>query len=175
VPLSASLHLPAVQSSCRQPGSRLRPRAARAVAYGVLRAEALPAALQLASGAVQPVARSADGELFIGTARLTAANIPAANGVVHVLDGVLAGDMAVNTSVIGVAERLGDFGPFNASQARAARRRRQASRARGASAGCVLRPSSGRPDVLTPAAGHALSGRSSRRPSWAAPLCRAVQ
>jgi hypothetical protein len=96
----------------------LRPRARRAVAYGVLRAEALPAALQLASGAVQPVARSADGELFIGTARLTAANIPAANGVVHVLDGVLAGDMAVNTSAIGVAERLGDFGPFNISQVR---------------------------------------------------------
>ena len=86
------------------------------MASGVVHAADLPDMLRLASGAVQPVSRTNDSEIFVGSARLIAADLPAANGVVHVLDSVLVGDMGVNVSAIGLAERLGDFGPFNNSQ-----------------------------------------------------------
>lgn len=36
----------------------------------------------------------------------------------HVLDSMLLGDVAVNVTAIALAQRLGDFGPFNVSQAR---------------------------------------------------------
>lgn len=90
----------------------------RAVAAGAMRAADLPDALRLAGGTVQPVSRTVDGETFVGSARLALADLPAANGLVHVLDGALVGDVAVNGTAIALAERLGDFGPFNSSQAR---------------------------------------------------------
>ena len=86
------------------------------MATGVVHAADLPGLLRLGNGAVQLVSRTNDSEIFVGSARLIAANLPAANGVVHVLDSVLLGDMSVNVSAIGLAERLGDFGPFNDSQ-----------------------------------------------------------
>ncbi|KAK9825906.1 hypothetical protein WJX81_004298 [Elliptochloris bilobata] len=86
------------------------------VANGAIRAADLPDMLRLAGGTVQPVSRTADGDTFVGSARLVVADVPAANGLVHLLDSVLVGDMAVNASAIALAERLGDFGPFNGSQ-----------------------------------------------------------
>lgn len=84
---------------------------------GVVRAADLPDLLRTAGGTVQPISRAAN-ETFVGSARLVAADLPADNGLVHVLDSVLLGDVAVNVTAIALAERLGDFGPFNVSQVR---------------------------------------------------------
>jgi hypothetical protein len=75
------------------------------------------ARLQFASGAVQPVLAGADGTILVGTARVVAGNIPAANGVLHIIDDVLDDDISLNSTAVVVAENAGDFGPFNQTQA----------------------------------------------------------
>ena len=75
------------------------------------------ARLQFASGSVQPVLVSADGTILVGTARVIAGNIPAANGVLHIINDVLDDDISLNSTAVAVAANAGDFGPFNQTQA----------------------------------------------------------
>ena len=75
--------------------------------------------LQFASGAVQPVIASPDGTVIVGTARVVIGNIPAANGVLHIINDVLTDDASINSTAVAVAAKLGDFGPFNKTKARA--------------------------------------------------------
>ena len=75
------------------------------------------ARLQFASGAVQPVLAGADGTILVGTARVVIGNIPAANGVLHIINDVLDDDISLNSTAVLVAENAGDFGPFNQTQA----------------------------------------------------------
>lgn len=65
------------------------------------------------SGAVQPVLATPDGTVIVGAARVTSPNLPAKNGVVHVIGNVLSSDAAVNSTGVAIAEKIGDFGPFN--------------------------------------------------------------
>jgi hypothetical protein len=71
------------------------------------------ARVQFLSGTVQPVLAMPDGTVLVGAARVLSPNIPAANGLLHVIGGVLTGDMAINSTSVAVAARMGDFGPFN--------------------------------------------------------------
>ena len=75
------------------------------------------ARLQFASGAVQPVFASLDGTVLVGTARVINGNIPAANGVLHIIDDVLDDDISLNSTVVSVLADAGDYGPFNQTQA----------------------------------------------------------
>ncbi|CAK0784217.1 hypothetical protein CVIRNUC_007421 [Coccomyxa viridis] len=72
--------------------------------------------LRFLNGAVQPVLAMPDGTLIVGPARVVAPNVPATNGVVHIIGTVLSPSAAVNSSGVAIAERMGDFGPFNASK-----------------------------------------------------------
>ena len=65
------------------------------------------------NGAVQPVMATPDGTLIVGPARVAVPNLPAINGVVHVIGSVLSPDASTNSSGVAIAERMGDFGPFN--------------------------------------------------------------
>ncbi|BDA44986.1 Glutamyl-tRNA(Gln) amidotransferase subunit A [Coccomyxa sp. Obi] len=69
--------------------------------------------LQFLGGAVQPVMASSDGTILVGSARVVSSNIPTKNGVVHIINNVLADDAAINSTAVAVAAKLGDFGPFN--------------------------------------------------------------
>ena len=69
--------------------------------------------LQFASGTVQPVIASRDGTVIVGTARVMIGNIPAANGVLHIINDVLTDDASINSTAVAVAAKIGDFGPFN--------------------------------------------------------------
>ncbi|CAL5229954.1 g13383 [Coccomyxa viridis] len=71
------------------------------------------ARLQLMNGAVQPVMATPDGTLIVGPARVAVPNLPATNGVVHIIGSVLSPDASTNSSGVAIAERMGDFGPFN--------------------------------------------------------------
>ena len=91
---------------------------AHAVVRGRLDTTALASLGQLRflNGAVQPVLATPDGTLIVGPARVVAPNVPATNGVVHIIGTVLSPSAAVNSSGVAIAERMGDFGPFNASK-----------------------------------------------------------
>ena len=91
---------------------------AHAVVRGRLDTTALASLGQLRflNGAVQPVLATLDGTLIVGPARVVAPNVPATNGVVHIIGTVLSPSAAVNSSGVAIAERMGDFGPFNASK-----------------------------------------------------------
>ena len=71
------------------------------------------ARLQFMSGAVQPVLATPDGTLLVGPARVTVPNLPARNGAVHIVSSVLSPDASTNSTSVAVAEKMGDFGPFN--------------------------------------------------------------
>lgn len=73
--------------------------------------------LQFLSGAVQPVMASTDGTILVGSARVVSSNIPTKNGVVHIINSVLADDASINATAVAVAAKLGDFGPFNRTKA----------------------------------------------------------
>ena len=75
------------------------------------------ARLQFASGAVQPVLAAVDGTILVGTARVVNGNIPAANGVLHIIDDVLDDDISLNSTAVSVMADAGDYGPFNQTQA----------------------------------------------------------
>ena len=72
--------------------------------------------LEFLNGAVQPVLASQDGTLIVGPARVAVPNLPARNGVVHIIDTVLSPDASVNSSGVALAEKMGDFGPFNSTK-----------------------------------------------------------
>lgn len=73
--------------------------------------------LQFLGGAVQPVLASSDGTIIVGPARVISSNIPTRNGVVHIINKVLAGDASINATAVAIAAKLGDFGPFNRTKA----------------------------------------------------------
>ncbi len=70
------------------------------------------------NGAVQPVMATPDGTLIVGPARVAVPNLPATNGVVHIIGSVLSPDASTNSSGVAIAERMGDFGPFNRTKVR---------------------------------------------------------
>lgn len=59
------------------------------------------------------VGQDSDGNVVIGNATIIAANVGAANGVVHVVDKFPLVNAAVNTSIVAALETAGDFGPFD--------------------------------------------------------------
>lgn len=76
--------------------------------------------LQFLSGTVQPVLALPDGTILIGGTRVVSPNTPARNGVLHVINEVLNGDISINSSAVITAAKMGDFGPFNKTKARPA-------------------------------------------------------
>ena len=61
-----------------------------------------------------------DGQMWIGNAPIVDANIQATNGILHVLGGLPSADLSLNESAITLASKLGNFGPFNYTDVRAA-------------------------------------------------------
>ena len=72
--------------------------------------------LEFLNGAVQPVLATSDGTLIVGPARVAVPNLPARNGVVHIIDTVLSPDASVNSSGVALAEKMGDFGTLNSTK-----------------------------------------------------------
>ena len=56
----------------------------------------------------------------MGNAPVTQADLLATNGVVHIMGGVPSQMSILNESSVTVASNIGNFGPYNLSQARAA-------------------------------------------------------
>ena len=62
---------------------------------------------------------SSNGNIQIGNATILSADVPAANGVVHIVDTFPLLNAAFNTCMVADLEAAGDFGPFNQTKVRA--------------------------------------------------------
>lgn len=59
------------------------------------------------------VGRNPSGTLVVGNATIIAADVGAANGVVHVMNRFPLLNAAFNTTMVAALEAAGDFGPFD--------------------------------------------------------------